>query len=245
MTKTISIFNKIKILYEDKDVLVLNKPAGLVVHEDGKTKEHTLVEWLLKKYPNIKKVGEPAKLSDGSEIEKPGIVHRLDRETSGVLIVAKNQKAFLFLKKQFQNHEVVKIYNAFVYGRLTEGRGTIDLPIGRDKKDFRLWSAQRGARGELREAETFYKVLKMGDASSYIEARPKTGRTHQIRVHFRAIQHPVVADSLYAPKHPKILGFKRSALHASSIEFMLPNGDKKKIEASLPTDFKKALKLLK
>jgi 23S rRNA pseudouridine1911/1915/1917 synthase len=107
-----------EVIYEDKDIIAINKPAGLVVHSDGKTKEKTLTDWLLSKYPEIKGVGEPGKDSNGNEIDRPGIVHRLDRETSGIMLVAKNHDSFLNLKNQFKNHEIQKIYHAFVYGVL-------------------------------------------------------------------------------------------------------------------------------
>ncbi len=232
----------ISILYEDKDVLVVNKPAGLVVHADGRTEEPTLVDWILENYPNIKDVGEPTKLSNGEIIVRPGIVHRLDRDTSGVLVVAKKQPAFLFLKQQFQDRTLQKTYRAFVYGEPKQEEGIIDRPIARSRKDFRLWSAQRGAKGVEREAITEYKVLARHKGFSFFELKPKTGRTHQIRVHLKAINHPVVCDKLYAPKQKPALGFTRLALHSLSIEFTLPSGKPIKVEAPYPEDFKKALK---
>lgn len=234
--------NKVKIIYEDKNILAINKPSSLVVHPDGKTVEPTLVDWILKNYPEIENVGEPLILSTGEIIKRPGIVHRLDRETSGVLVVAKNQKTFLFLKEQFKERDIKKSYRAFVYGEMKEEKGIIDRSIGRSSKDFRMWSAQRGARGQMRTAITEYNVLERGNGFSFVEANPKTGRTHQIRVHFKAINHPIVADSLYAPKREKDLGFDRLALHSYSIEFSLPDGKKIKLEAELPEDFKMALK---
>ena len=239
-----NISDGIKIIYEDKNILAVNKPAGLVVHSDGKTKEKTLADWILKNYPEIEDVGEPIVLNTGEIIKRPGIVHRLDRETSGILLVAKNQKTFLFLKEQFQGRDIQKSYRAFVYGEMKDDKGVIDRPIGRSAKDFRMWSAQRGARGAMREAVTEYKVLERGNGFSFVEVNQKTGRTHQIRVHFKAINHPVVNDSLYAPKRDKALGFERLALHSYSIEFSLSKGKKMKLEAELPQDFKKALKLI-
>ncbi len=236
---------KIDILYEDKQYVVINKPAGLVVHADGRTTEPTLVDWILEHYPKMKEVGEPLTLSNGVIIYRPGIVHRIDRDTSGVLAIAKTQDSFIFLKDQFQRRDVDKVYNAFVYTELEEEDGRIDRPIGRSKKDFRLWSAQRGARGEMREAITDYKVLERGHGASFIEVRPKTGRTHQIRVHFKAVNAPVVGDPLYAPKREPILGFTRLALHAKSIGFTAPGGKEIKAEAPLPPDFVAALKEMK
>ena len=172
---------EIKILYEDKDMLAINKPAGLVIHGDGrstsltagKTKEPTLVNWILKKYPKIKKVGEPERAKTGKTIYRPGIVHRLDRETSGVMLLAKTQKGFECLKKQFQQHEIKKTYYAFVFGQMKVQEGTIDRAIGRSKKDFRMWSAQRGARGEMREAITEYEVISKAKGYSFLSISPK------------------------------------------------------------------------
>lgn len=276
---------KIPILYEDDDVVAVNKPAGLVVHSDGKTEEPTLVDWVLKKYPKIKGVGEAPrgdlrstiydlgvdKKAEGPSLHKsyiinhtsaviprPGIVHRLDRETSGVLVIAKNQSAFLFLKKQFQEREMEKTYRTFVYGEMNPPRGgdsgIIDRPIARSTGDFRKWTAERGKRGEERDAVTEYKVLGRipaaaphggGDGFSFLDVRPKTGRTHQIRVHLKAISHPVVCDKLYAPKRECALGFSRLALHAFSLKFKLPSGKDITVEAPYPEDFKKALEIFK
>ena len=233
---------KITVLYEDNDVVIINKPAGLVVHADGRTKEETLVDWILKKYPEMKEIGEPILTSDGQTIYRPGIVHRLDRDTSGAMVIAKNQDSFMRLKGQFQDREVHKVYHAFVYGVMKKDDEIIDRPITRSKKDFRLWSAQRGGRGEEREAITEYRVLGRSDKLTFVEVMPKTGRTHQIRVHFKAINHPVVCDPLYAPKQKPELGFKRLALHARSIEFISGDREKITVEAPYPEDFKAAIK---
>jgi 23S rRNA pseudouridine1911/1915/1917 synthase len=244
----------IEILYEDKNIVAINKPAGLVVHSDGRTEEPTLVDWILEKYPKSKEVGEPLVINKEKPnqqiVYRPGIVHRLDRDTSGVLVIAKTQKAFEHLKLQFQDRETKKTYHSFVYGEMKEDDGVIDRPIARSKKDFRLWSAQRGARGEARDAVTHYKVLKRTDVGNinkgftYIEVSPKTGRTHQIRVHMKAINHPVVCDNLYAPKMPPALGFTRLALHARSLEFTNLEGKKIVVEAPFPEDFLRAQKEL-
>lgn len=239
----------IPIIYEDDDVLGINKPAGLVVHYDGKTEEQSVVSWLLSKYPDMKGTGEPVTLSTGEIIERPGIVHRIDRETSGVLLIAKTQSAFLFFKQQFQDRVVRKTYLAFVYGEMKEDEAIITKPIGRSKKDFRQFAVGREARGELREAVTHYTVRLRGQVDregySMVEVAPRTGRTHQIRVHFKAIHYPVVADKLYAPNRLRpALGFERLALHASKLEVTLQTGKTLIIEAPLPADFKAAKKLL-
>lgn len=234
----------IPILYEDDDILVINKPAGLIVHSDGRTHEPTVVDWLLHTHPEIKGVGE------NQEADRSGLVHRLDRETSGVMVVAKNQQAFEFLKKQFQGRTVEKIYHAFVYGKVKQDEGVIDRPIARSKRGGATWSATRGKKGQEREAITEYKVLKRllaEEAScedySLVELRPLTGRTHQLRVHLKAINYPVVCDKLYAPSRGYALGFNRLALHARSLTLALPNGKDIKIEAPYPEDFEKALKI--
>jgi len=234
----------INILYEDEDILAVNKPSGLIVHSDGRTKEPSLCDWLIEKYPDIKKVGEPWRALDGTIIWRPGIVHRLDRETSGVLLIAKTPEAFEFFKKQFQERRIKKTYRTFVYGIVKNDTGFIDKSIGRSKSDFRKWSAEYGARGDRREAATSYKVLERGKDATYIEAYPETGRTHQIRVHLKAIGHPVVHDTLYAPKGQKILGFSRTALHSFSIDVVTPAQKVLHIEAPLPADFLVAEKML-
>jgi 23S rRNA pseudouridine1911/1915/1917 synthase len=238
------MINKISILYEDNDAVVIDKPAGLIVHPDGRRKEESVADWMQLHYASTKEVGEPITTNNGEIILRPGIVHRLDRETSGALLLAKNQEAFLFFKKQFQERDVAKEYHAFLYGNLKQDDGVIDRPIARSRSDFRLWSAQRGARGDLREAITEFQVLKRGDGATLVLAKPKTGRTHQIRVHFKAINHPVVADSLYAPKQKPILGFERTALHAYSVEFKKLDGKNQKVIAPYPQDFENAVKEL-
>jgi 23S rRNA pseudouridine1911/1915/1917 synthase len=236
---------KIKILYEDSNILVIDKPSGIVVHPDGRTKEKTISDWVIENYPKLKGVGEPITF-DGQELDRPGIVHRLDRETSGVLVIVKNAKAFAHFKKQFMDRQIKKVYHAIVSGFFKDDYGVINKPIGRSPSDFRRRLAGRGARGELREAITEYKVLKRftdenGEKFSYIEVMPKTGRTHQIRVHMKFLSHPVVCDKLYAPKNPCPVGLSRMALHASSILFKDLKGKNIKIESPLPLEFKKVL----
>jgi 23S rRNA pseudouridine1911/1915/1917 synthase len=230
----------IEILYESENFLVINKPAGVLVHGDGKNEGETVSDWFVKKYPEAENVGEPITTRGGVEIKRPGIVHRLDRDTSGVLILVKNEEAFSFMKSQFQEREVKKTYKAFVYGEVKEEKGTIDRAIGRSAKDFRLRSAQYGAKGTLRDAVTDFVTLKRGMDYSLLELYPKTGRTHQIRTHLKAINHPVVCDSLYAPKQACALGLKRLALHASKIEFTAINGENIAIESAMPEEFIKA-----
>ncbi|MEK7116891.1 MAG: RluA family pseudouridine synthase [Patescibacteria group bacterium] len=269
---------KINILYEDEYILALDKPSGLLMHlvksadadhgasADSRKREPVLTDWILENYPDLKEVGESQILQNGEVIKRPGIVHRLDRETSGVIIVAKTKEAHQFLKEQFQNRKVEKIYNAVVWGNFLPEKmeGVINKPIGRSASDFRKWSAEHGAKGELREAVTEYKVLAQGkflaprnsvqqnEVGAYLEIRPKTGRTHQIRVHLKAIGHPVVGDKLYGPTSPKAsrgkeknLGFDRLALHALSIKLELPNHTHITIESALPKEFKNVKNILK
>lgn len=261
---------EVKILYEDEYILALDKPSGLLVHSDGRATKPTLVDWLNEHYPSLIEVGEEQTLQNGEIIKRPGIVHRLDRETSGVILVAKTKEAHRFLKGQFQNRKVEKIYHAVVWGTFLEDKtvGVIDKPIGRSASDFRKWSAEFGARGEMREAVTEYRVIaqqisqnnppsppyikggtKQENSSdfSYLEVKPKTGRTHQIRVHLKSISHPVVCDKLYSSKScikEECLGFDRLALHALSIKLQLPNLSFITIESPLPTEFEKAKEFL-
>ncbi len=232
------------IISQTKDYALINKPAGLVVHPDGKTNEPTLCDFLLEKFPGIENVGEPLKLNNGTIINRPGIVHRLDRDTSGVMLVVLNQEAFAYYKKQFQDRAIRKTYHAFVYENIKEDRGVINEPIGRSRNDFRQWQAGDKARGEMREAITEFTVLGRATDKSFtfVEAKPKTGRTHQIRVHFKYIFHPLVADSLYAPGRENKLGFNRLALHSRDLEFVDINGKIIKAEAPYPEDFENAMK---
>lgn len=243
----------IEILFEDENYLAINKPAGMMVHPDGRNDTRNenvpiLTDWILKNYPEIKGVGENIEIEDGEDIERPGIVHRLDRETSGVLLIAKTVRGHRKLKKQFQDRTTIKKYNAFVYGVITDNEGRVDKPIARSKSDFRMWSAERIKRGIEREAVTHYYVVKRGGINptgfTYLEVIPKTGRTHQIRVHLKSISHPVVSDSLYAEGKPQALGFTRTALHASEIWFDNADGERIKVVAPLPEDFKNGLKEL-
>ncbi len=241
-----------EIIYEDENVLVLNKPSGLVVHDDlsrlrkkadGKEredKEETLCDWVMKEFPEMENVGEPMDIK-GEIIKRPGIVHRLDKETSGVIVLAKNQDSFNFLKNQFQERLAKKVYNTVVWGNIKNDSGVVDAPIGRNGKDFRQWSATRGARGLLREAVTEYKVISRfeedGEKFVFLEVRPKTGRTHQIRVHMKYLNNPIVGDKLYAENRPYVLGFERVALHARSLTIEIPEKGLKTFEAPYPEDF--------
>ncbi len=233
------------ILLETDKYMIISKPAGLVVHGDGKTDEPTLVDWILKERPTMAGVGEPM-VRDGVSIDRPGIVHRLDRETSGVMILPKTQESFLFFKQAFKDRTITKHYHAFVWGQFKEPSGIIDVPIARSSGDFRRWQAGRGTRGEEREAVTKWQVLssfedEKNDLFSFMELSPKTGRTHQLRVHMKYLQRPIVSDTLYAPTKREALGFSRVALHARYIQFIDQQGQEIEAQAPYPADFEAAL----
>ncbi len=238
----------IEIIYEDNDVLVINKPAGLKVHSDGINEEFTLADWLVARDRNLAQVGEVMIGPTGRTIKRPGIVHRLDKDTTGILVIAKNQDTYNHLKQQFKSHQIEKEYRLLVDGRInleTNQEEKINLPIGRSRKDPRKRLAHKGAVGKLREAETVYKVLEKFDNYTYLSAQPTTGRTHQIRVHFKAINHPLIGDSLYNPHWQKSQLINRPALHAYRLEIKMPTGEKKEFRADLPIDFLRALEKLR
>jgi 23S rRNA pseudouridine1911/1915/1917 synthase len=236
--------SSIIILLENKEFLVINKPSGLRTHGDGKSSVPTVVDWILKERPEIVGVGENME-SGGVVIERPGIVHRLDEETSGALVIAKTNESFEYLKQQFKDRNIQKEYHAFVWGHFKESQGIIDVPIGRSSGDFRRWQAGRGTRGEVREALTTWEAVAQfeeeGEAFSLLHLWPKTGRTHQLRVHMKYLQRPIVSDSLYAPTKPNRLGFTRVALHARTISFVVPGGEEVSVTAPYPEDFEEAL----
>ena len=236
------------ILFENDDVLVIDKPSGMRVHNDGHGEGETVAEWFLRRVPEARGVGEAQTLADGTPIERSGIVHRLDRDTSGVLILAKTQPAYEHLKKQFHDRLARKEYRAFVYGLMKDKWGTIDRPIGRSAKSPKLRSAQRGAKGTLRDAVTSWELIGQSYSHAYLKLRPKTGRTHQLRVHLKAIDRPIVMDPLYATEHHRTnmdnLGFERLALHAHILELVLPNGEEQRFIAPMPQTFEEAAEKL-
>ena len=211
----------------------MNKPPGTAVHGGDSIQEETLVDFLLKKFPEIRQVGDEPEI-------RPGIVHRLDRDTSGVMVIARNQESFEYLKNLFKNRQTEKRYWAIVCGKLKQKSGVIDLPIGRLAKSPVKRGVVQGRsqiRGE-REAITEYQVLKNGEKFSLLELTPKTGRMHQLRVHLKAIGHPVACDTKYGGKNvccPE--GARRQLLHAKSLSFSFPEGRKLYFEADPPEDF--------
>jgi len=249
-----------KIIYEDDNFLAIDKPAGVLVHStqfriqnsELKIKERTLVDWLVEKYPEIRNVGDEPET-------RPGIVHRLDKDTSGVMLVARNQKYFEYLKSLFspygrspegrQGSQIKKTYLALVWGKLEPQKGIIEKPIkikaGSVKRT--VWQGK-----DEKKAVTEYKVIKFFKLKvdkekeqifSLVEVMPKTGRTHQIRIHLSSIGHPIVGDSLYCKKGSPFgrSPVGRQFLHAESLEFPVGEGKRMKIEAELPEDLKRVI----
>ncbi len=224
------------ILLETPDFVLINKHAGIMVHADGRSEEKTLADFILEKYPDVAGVGEN---------ERWGIVHRLDRETSGVMIICRTVEAFTKIKNLFKDHKVKKVYHAIVEGNIKNDTGVIDSAIARAKSDFRKKSVvdpySQDYRGEEREAVTRYKVLaRSADKKfTYVEIYPVTGRTHQIRVHMRSIRHPIIGDELYGSK--KSLEYaSRTVQHSYRLEFTFKNQDFKML-CDEPRDMKETL----
>jgi 23S rRNA pseudouridine1911/1915/1917 synthase len=220
----------LEILFEDEDLLVINKPAGLVVHPGAGHREHTLVNALLNHCATLSGIGGK---------ERPGIVHRLDKETSGALVVAKNDATHRGLSKQFADRTVEKIYLALATGKLRKPAGVIEENIARHPVHRQRMSAT-APRG--RTAKTEYRVVRSSNRGSLLECRLHSGRTHQIRVHLHHLGHPVLGDKVYAPRRAK--DFPRQMLHAWKLGFCHPRTEEWKIfEAPLPDDFAAAIKL--
>jgi 23S rRNA pseudouridine1911/1915/1917 synthase len=220
----------LEILFEDNDLIVINKPAGMTVHPGAGHREHTLVNALLHHCRSLSGIGGK---------ERPGIVHRLDKETSGCLVAAKNDVAHRHLSKQFAERTVEKIYLALVAGKLREQAGVIEQKIGRHPVHRQRMSVA-SPRG--RAARTEYRLLRSNGQASLIECRLHSGRTHQIRVHLHHLGHPVLGDKIYAPRFAK--NFPRQMLHAWKLGFHHPRtGEWKNFEAALPEDFKEAVAL--
>lgn len=221
----------IKIIATEDDYLVIDKPAGLLVHPaPGKT-EPTLTAELLAQYPTLAGIGD----SD----ERPGIVHRLDRDVSGLMVVAKTQVMFLALKRQFQHHEILKEYTALVHGVLTpkQEHGIIDKPIGRHGRTGRM-AARTTSLDKDREAKTEYWVIKRFTHHTLLRVKIHTGRPHQIRVHLFSLGYPVVGDTLYRQKRIKSAKIKRLFLHASKLGFNDLQKEYREYESPLPEELK-------
>jgi len=257
------MLDKVKIIYEDEYILAVDKPSGLVVHADGRTQEESLVEWLEKNIfagqPEQKNIGNPHTLDSGRYEARWGVVNRLDRDTSGIVLIAKDDKTFFDLQKQFMERTVVKEYAALVHGKVESFPTHFKIlePISRHKKDPRIWVCGTGVgeRATKRDAETGISLLSAGEKYSQLQLFPKTGRTHQLRLHCRFLGHPIVGDTKYgvngiANEHGveqiknilenitqadlELDKKTRLMLHAKSLGFTHPvTGGKIKIEAEI------------
>lgn len=230
------------IVFEDNDVLIVNKPAGLVVHPDNKYKDNTLVNFVVKNYPEIRNIrpSRPKGLATSERVDlnlkRPGIVHRLDKDTSGLLIIAKNQEAYDYLIELFKKRQIEKKYFALVYGIMKEKSGIITYSLEKKGK-VRVRLSQNS-----KPAVTRYQVIKeFGDKFSLLDVKIETGRTHQIRVHLAKIGHPIVGDQQYLFRKLEKVDLNRQFLHAYFLRFRLPNGNKKTFEIMLPEDLNKLL----
>jgi len=229
----------LRVLYNQHGLLIIDKPAGLVVHPGAGFKGESLASALLFHFKDIKVVGED---------HRPGIVHRLDKDTSGVILVAKTSEMYEYLKDAFAQRKVKKEYLALVLGQMEKPTGTIDSPIGKSKQDFRKMTV-KGAE-ELKPALTEYRVLEelrdpeTLDFYSLIKVKLHTGRTHQIRVHLASLGHPLIGDDLYGGKKTSVKGLKRQFLHAKKIEVRLPDDTWIEAESELADDLKEFLKRL-
>lgn len=222
------------ILYEDADVLVINKPAGILVHPTSASTEETLVDALKAHIPNLKEVGD--------DKARSGIVHRLDKDASGVMIVAKTVEAFAQLKIQFASRANVKCYTVLVMGSVVDDSGTITFPIARSKTRARMAARPHSQDGKA--AITHFDVVERYTNCTLVDVRIETGRTHQIRAHFYALGHPVAGDKLYVKKGVKQIPLGRLFLHARALTITLPNGERATFEAPLPPALTKALEQL-
>ena len=241
-------FKNIKILYEDKELIVLDKPHSLTVHPGAGQKNYTLTDFLTKKYGK--------KLSNLSGIDRPGIVHRLDKDTSGLLIIAKNNKVHKLLQEKFKKREVNRLYLAVVWGLLKKNSGTFKMNIGRNPKNRKKFSIFKVGG---KEAITNYKVKRVfSNVASLIECKLLTGRTHQIRVHLSSSGNPIIGDKKYGKNKSKLLKnvdkslindiitFKRQALHAYFLSFIHPiKKEKIQLNSELPSDFNNLIEKLK
>lgn len=222
----------VSVIFENEDMLVIDKPSGIVVHPFDFSNEETILDFLKEKYPDMFSIGNTITLQDGRIVPLGGIVHKLDRDTSGIMVIAKHQRTFTELKNLFNQQSVAKTYLALVEGVLEDDSFRIDAPLGRSKKEYKQSTNPTKPRGELREAITDVKVLKRDGATTLVELSPRTGRTHQLRAHMASIGHPIVGDIAYGStvKNSRIM------LHAKSLSFKW-NGEVIAFESSPPKGF--------
>lgn len=226
---------KLNIIYENDDLVVLDKPAGIIVHPLKLDQNDTLVNALIARYPEIENVGD--------DPLRPGIVHRLDKDTSGLIIVVKNNQIFEYFKKQFQNRKIEKRYLALVVGRIKDEKGIITKSISLSRKSHNKRSALLDSKSK--KAITRYKVIKRFKDYTLIEAKPETGRTHQIRVHLASIGHPIAGDKQYKFKRrPCPKNLSRQFLHAYYLKFQLLNGKIIKLKSELSQDLEEVIRTL-
>lgn len=232
----------IDILYEDSDIIVVNKESGMVVHPAAGNPDGTLVNALLYHCGDS--------LSGVGGVARPGIVHRIDKDTSGLLVVAKNDASHLFLSEQLKNHSIFRIYRAIVVGNLKELSGTVNEPIGRHPVDRKKMAVIKNEDYTSREAITHYRVLKRFNGFDYVECRLETGRTHQIRVHMAYLGHPLLGDEVYGGNKTRFQTLHKDCidgqcLHAKELHLTHPKSDERMTFTSeLPDNFKKVLNLL-
>jgi len=229
---------QIQILFQDENIIVVNKQAGIQVHPSHNEKINTVVNVLINYFPEIINVHDD---SAGANL-RPGIVHRLDKDTSGVMIIARNTKSFKELKKCFEERHIEKKYIAITEGTFEEEEGVIEKPLARSASYRKQVIARGNTKTTIREAQTFYKVCKKYGKYTLVEVCPKTGRMHQIRIHLASIGHPVVGDSIYAGKKTgeEQIKAKRQLLHAKELKFTL-FGKKYAFIAPIPDDFREFL----
>lgn len=223
-----------EIIFEGPDFLIVNKPANLLVHPVKNLKEITLVDLLLKRYPEIKNVGE--------DPLRAGIVHRLDKEVSGLMIIPRNQKSFEHFKNEFKNKKIEKKYLALVHGKVKKDEGIITLPLAKDKGKILL--AKSIDLEKIKESWTEYEVIKRFKDFTLLKIRTKTGRTHQIRIHLKTIGHPIVGDEKYKIKRQKTIQLKRIFLHAYKLGFHDLAGNLCEYQIDLPEELKDFLNSL-
>lgn len=233
-----------QIVYEDNDIIVINKPAGLITHQKNvDDTQPSVVDWVIKTYPELKDIGEPF-IASGAEVPRAGIVHRLDKDTSGLLLIAKNNEAFFYLKNLFQTRKIKKYYLALVHGKPKEPNGTISSPLGRIGLK-RTTKITGNKLIDKKEAETEYRTIKNYKDYTLLELSPKTGRTHQLRVHLNSIGHPITGDAVYGFKKlslpPKL---ERLFLHAYKLDLITPNGKALILETDLPNELQNVLNML-